>query len=49
MDIASCVLKANDTVEPAAKKAKDPIILENIKTVDRRGVPEWLTLDTRTV
>ncbi len=27
------------------KKVKDPMILENVKTVDRRGIPEWLTLD----
>jgi small subunit ribosomal protein S4 len=45
VDIASCVLKANDTVEPVEKRKKSPVIAENLKTVDRRGVPEWLSLD----
>ena len=45
VDIASSILKANDIVEPAEKRKKSPIIAENIKTVDRRGVPEWLSLD----
>ena len=45
VDIASSVLKANDVVEPVEKRKKSPVIAENLKTVDRRGVPEWLSLD----
>ncbi len=45
VDIASSVLKANDIVEPAEKRKKSLVIAENLKTVDRRGIPEWLSMD----
>ncbi len=45
VNIASYMLRANDTVEVIEKKKKSPVIAENLKGVDRRGVPEWLVLD----
>jgi small subunit ribosomal protein S4 len=45
VNIPSYSLKVNDTVEVAEKTTKMNRISENLKTVERRGVPEWLTLD----
>jgi small subunit ribosomal protein S4 len=43
--IPSYSLKVNDTIEVAEKSKKMNRISENLKTVERRGVPEWLALD----
>lgn len=45
VDIPSYRLKANDVVEIAEGKKKSPKLAENLKAVERRGVPEWLKLD----
>jgi small subunit ribosomal protein S4 len=45
VNIPSYSLMVNDTVEVAEKTTKMNRISENLKTVERRGVPEWLTLD----
>lgn len=45
VDIPSYRIKAADSVEVAEKGKKDARILENLKAVDRRGVPTWLTLE----
>lgn len=45
VDICSYQVRPNDTVEVMSKRKKDPFIEENLKTVERRGVPEWLSLD----
>ncbi len=45
VDIPSFRLKAGDAVAVAEKKRQDANVLENLKTVERRGVPEWLSLE----
>ena len=45
VDIPSYVIKLNDVVEVNEKKRKVERFTESLKTVDRRGVPEWLTVD----
>lgn len=45
VDIPSYTLKENDTVALAEGKRKLARVTESLKTVERRGVPEWLTLD----
>ena len=45
VDIASYQVKANDIVEVSEKRSKHPVVIENLKTVERRGVPEWLSID----
>ncbi|MBI5970292.1 MAG: 30S ribosomal protein S4 [Deltaproteobacteria bacterium] len=45
VDIPSYRLKASDSVELAEKRKKDARIAANIKSAERRGVPEWLMLD----
>ena len=49
VDIPSYRIKASDTIEVAAKGLKDPRIIENLKSVERRGVPEWISLDKTTM
>lgn len=44
-DIPSCKVRANDAVEVAQTKKAVVRLAENLKTVERRGVPEWLALD----
>jgi small subunit ribosomal protein S4 len=43
--IPSYSIKVNDRVEVAEKSKKLNRVSENLKTVERRGVPEWLALD----
>lgn len=45
VDIPSYRIKANDTIEVAPGKKANPRLAENLKAVERRGVPEWLRLD----
>ncbi|MBI5491637.1 MAG: 30S ribosomal protein S4 [Deltaproteobacteria bacterium] len=45
VDIPSFRISANDTIELAEKRKKDPKVLENLKNAERRGAPEWLSLD----
>jgi small subunit ribosomal protein S4 len=45
VNIPSYTIKVSDTVEVAGKSKKMDRISENLKTVERRGVPEWLALD----
>ena len=45
VDIPSYVINVNDTVEVNEKKRQVARFSESLKTVERRGVPEWLTLD----
>ena len=45
VDIPSYVVKTNDVVEVAEKKKTLEKIRDNVKSVDRRGMPEWLSLD----
>jgi len=45
VDIPSYRIKASDVIEVAQKGLKDQRIIENLKAVDRRGVPEWISLD----
>ncbi len=45
VNIASYQIKENDVVEVSEKRSKHPIVIENLKTVERRGVPEWLSID----
>lgn len=45
VNIPSYKVKANDVIEVVEKKRKDPRIEENLKGVERRGVPEWLSVD----
>ena len=44
-DIPSYKVKANDVVTVADNRRDNAKIGENLKTVERRGVPEWLSLD----
>lgn len=45
VDIPSYRLKGNDVIEVAEKRKKEERLAENLKAVERRGVPEWLSLD----
>lgn len=45
VNIPSYKVKANDVIAVVEGKKKDPRIEDNLKSVDRRGVPEWLSLD----
>ncbi|GMR04809.1 MAG: 30S ribosomal protein S4 [Thermodesulfobacteriota bacterium] len=45
VNIPSYVVKPDDRVDVAEKKKKSLKIAENIKGVERRGIPEWLSLD----
>ncbi|MBI5827178.1 MAG: 30S ribosomal protein S4 [Deltaproteobacteria bacterium] len=45
VDIPSYRIKANDIIEVAPNKKTNPRLAENLKAVERRGVPEWLNLD----
>lgn len=49
VNIPSYSLNANDVIEVAEKRKKDEKLAENMKAVERRGVPEWLALDKETV
>ena len=43
--IPSYLLKENDVISIAAKSAKSAVFAESIASIDRRSVPEWLSLD----
>lgn len=45
VDIPSYRVKASDVIQVAESKKKNPKIPENIKAVERRGLPEWLSID----
>lgn len=45
VNIPSYRLRVNDVVEVTEKKKKHAKFEENLKAVERRGVPEWLSLD----
>lgn len=45
VNIPSYSIRTNDTVEVTEKSRKMSRIGENLKSVERRGVPEWLSLD----
>lgn len=45
LDIPSYRVKAADVIEMTEKSKKAPRIIDNLKAVDRRGVPAWITLD----
>lgn len=45
VNIPSFSTKINDSVEVAEKSRKMARIGENLKSVERRGVPEWLSVD----
>jgi small subunit ribosomal protein S4 len=45
VNIPSFRVKAGDSVEVAGPRRSDARIADSLKTVERRGVPEWLSLD----
>ncbi len=45
VDIPSYTIRENDVIEVSEKMKKHKKILDNLKDVERRGVPEWLSLD----
>ncbi|MFQ5428152.1 MAG: 30S ribosomal protein S4 [Thermodesulfobacteriota bacterium] len=45
VNIPSYILRADDVVELSEKKKKNLKMEVNFKTMERRGLPEWLTLD----
>lgn len=45
VDIASCFVKENDVIEVAAGLKANPKIADNLKTAERRVIPEWLLTD----
>ncbi|MDO8426970.1 MAG: 30S ribosomal protein S4 [Deltaproteobacteria bacterium] len=45
VDIPSFRISRNDQIDLAEKRKKDPKVLDNLKNVERRGIPEWLSLD----
>ncbi len=45
VDIPSYLVKQGDTVTVANSPSKIQVINESIEAVDRRGVPEWLSLE----
>ena len=47
VNIPSCTLREGDVVEVVEKKRQHPKIEQNLKTMERRGLPEWLSLDAQ--
>lgn len=47
--IPSYLLKENDTISIAAKSAKSGVFVENIASIDKRSVPQWLELDGKSL
>ncbi|MFQ5354153.1 MAG: 30S ribosomal protein S4 [Thermodesulfobacteriota bacterium] len=45
VNIPSYILRADDIVELSDKKKTNLKLEENFKTMERRGLPEWLSLD----
>jgi len=45
VNIPSYILRDGDVIEVAEKKKKNSKVELNLKTMERRGLPEWLTLD----
>ena len=45
VDIPSYLLNPADTIEPKEKSRKMSRIVEALESVERRGVPRWLTLE----
>ncbi len=45
VDIPSYLVSANDIIELVEKKKANEKVASDIKSVERRGVPEWLSLD----
>lgn len=45
VNIPSYRIKANDVITVAESKKSNAKIAENLKAVERHGVPEWLSLD----
>ncbi|MBI5234677.1 MAG: 30S ribosomal protein S4 [Deltaproteobacteria bacterium] len=45
VDIPSYRLKSADVIEVTDKWKKKPKLAENAKSAERRGIPEWFTLD----
>lgn len=45
VDIPSYTVRANDVVELSQGRKKSPKILDNLKASERRGLPEWLSVD----
>lgn len=45
VDIPSYTVRANDVLELSAGRKKNPKILDNLKASERRGLPEWLSVD----
>ncbi len=49
VNIPSYRVDAEDVIEVVGGKQKSPKIAENLKGAERRGIPEWLTLDRETL
>jgi len=45
VNIPSCQVKPGDVITLKEKSRKNPLIIENLEGVARRGVPSWLELD----
>jgi len=45
VNIPSYIIREGDTIEVVEKKKKHLKVAENLKIMERRGVPEWLSLD----
>ncbi len=45
VNIPSYILRSDDVVELSEKKRNNAKMEVNLKTMERRGLPEWLTLD----
>ncbi len=45
VDIPSYAVSAEDVVQVGEKKTKAPRLTENLKSAERKGIPEWLLLD----
>ncbi|HHD11396.1 MAG TPA: 30S ribosomal protein S4 [Deltaproteobacteria bacterium] len=45
VNIPSYLIKEGDTIEVAEKLKASEKIKENLKSAERRGIPEWLSLD----
>jgi small subunit ribosomal protein S4 len=49
VDIPSYSVNANETIEVSAGRKQSPRIIDNLKTSERRGIPEWLSVDRSAV
>ena len=49
VDIPSYTLKAGDKISIQDKFKENPVLKRSVESLQKRGVPEWLEVDTTTL